>query len=148
LLPFALFFLVAGIVLLVAGRKVERDATRAARWPTVTGTLVRCEVIEKPAIRSEDLSHWDLAVEYSYVVHGVTYRGTRYGFGYGGGLDEGKYRADAEALQRQPQLRVHHDPAHPAESVLDTTVQTSLLSLAHTGRVMAVVSAVIAVARC
>jgi hypothetical protein len=94
--PFVFIFVVAGIVMFVAGRRLERKARRAARWPVVDGTLERCEVIERPAIRGDAPSAWDLAVEYAYVVHGAHYRGTRYAFGYDGGIDEERYRAAAE----------------------------------------------------
>lgn len=147
LLPFVVIFLIAGIVMFIAGRKLEGEATRAARWPTVAGTLVRCEVVEKRSMRSDEPSSWDLAVEYSYVVRGVTYHGTRYAFGYGGGIDDQKYRAVAEALAQAPRLSVHYDPKHPGESVLDTTVPTGLTSLGLTGLVMAVVSALFGLVR-
>jgi hypothetical protein len=145
--PFVFIFLIAGIVMHVAGRRLEQQARRAAHWPTVDGALVRCEVVERPAIRGDSPSSWDLVVEYSYAVHGVTYRGTRYGFGFDGGVDEDRYRAAAQKLAALPVVRVHDDPRHPREAVLDTTVPTALTSLGRTGLVLAGVSTFFAIVR-
>jgi len=140
---FVVVFLVLGIVLLVAGRNLQAQAQRAARWPTVAGTLQRCEVVEQPSIRNESPSSWDLQVEYSYAVHGVTYRSTRYAFGFGGGLDDEKYRVAAERLAALPHVFVHYDPARPAEAVLDTEAPTTIAFLGQFGLAMAVVSALL-----
>ena len=98
-------------------------------------------MVELPAIRSEDLSSWQLQIRYSYVVRGATYRSTRYAFGYGNGSEDAKHRRVADALRRSPQLRVHYDPARPSEAVIDTTPQTSLMTLGHVSLAMAAVSA-------
>jgi hypothetical protein len=144
---FVVVFLVSGIVLLVAGRNLQAQARRAARWPTVAGTLQRCEVVEKPSIRNESPSSWDLQVEYSCVVHGITYRSTRYAFGFAGGLDDTRYRAAAEKLDALPHVFVHYDPARPAEAVLDTAVPTSIAMMGRFGLAMAAVSALFGLVR-
>jgi len=113
----------------------------------VDGTLQRCDVVERPGIGDDVSSSWHLEVEYSYVVRGVAYRGTRYAFGYGGGSDDGPYRNVAEKLNHLSNVRVHYDPAHPAESVLDTTVPTGLTNLGKFGLAMAVVSALLGTIR-
>lgn len=144
MIPFAVIFLLAGLALYYVGRKMERDANRSAHWPVTTGHLERCEVVELPSTRQDGFSSWELQIEYSYVVRGVTHRSNRYAFGYGDGRDDKQHRMIADALKRKPHLSVHYDPAHPSEAVLSTEVQTNLTVLGHVGLVMAVISALIA----
>jgi hypothetical protein len=146
LLFFVAIFLIAGIAMTVAGRKLERDAMRAQGWPTVDGTLERCEVVERRGVDDDD-SSWQLDVAYAYVVRGVSYRGTRFAFGHGGGSDDAPYRAIAEKLVHLPYVRVHYDPAHPAEAVLDTSVPGGLTYLGRVGFALAIVSAVLGTVR-
>jgi len=77
MLPFVVIFLLAGLGLVVVGRKVERQARLSASWPTVVGQLKRCEVVELPGTRIEDVGSWQLQLHYSYVVHGCPYHSTR-----------------------------------------------------------------------
>ncbi|WP_162932103.1 DUF3592 domain-containing protein [Solimonas sp. K1W22B-7] len=148
MLPFILIFLVAGLGLVFIGRKFERQARLAARWPTVAGQLEHCEVAELRSRRIEETSSWQLQIRYSYVVGGVTYRSTQYAFGYGDGRDDGKHRIVADALKRQPQLLVHYDPAHPGTAVLSTQVRTNISTAGYATLGVALVSALIWIASC
>jgi hypothetical protein len=141
--PFVIVFLLAGIGLLIAGRKVQGDASRAVSWPTVPAELEQCEVAEVPGLEIKDVSNWRLRVRYSYVVEGKTYRSTRYAFGYGDGHDEAKHRKVVEELKGKPQLLVHYDPEQHSEAVISTEVQRNLTSLGYAGLVVAVIAAVI-----
>ena len=121
-----LILLAAGMGFVAAGRKIEGEARTASGWPVVTGQLEECEVVECRAMKLEDPSTWDLRIRYSYVVRGITHHSTRYAFGYGGGIDDEKYRRVAEGLKRNPQLSVRYNPAHPSEAVISTNPQTGL----------------------
>jgi hypothetical protein len=124
-----LILLAAGIGFVVAGRRIEGEARAAANWPVVIGRLEECEVVECRAMRIEDASTWDLRVRYSYIVRGITHHSTRYAFGYGGGIDDERYRRVAEELKRSPQLSVHYNPIHPSEAVICTSPQTGLTKM-------------------
>ncbi|MEA3178703.1 MAG: hypothetical protein QOI59_2226 [Gammaproteobacteria bacterium] len=143
MLPFVVIFLLAGLGLLIVGRKAEREAKLAASWPVVAGTLEFCEVVELPRIQVEDVSSWQLQLRYSYVVRGATYHSTRYAFGYGDGRDDKKHRLIADALRRSPQLSVHYNAARPSEAVISTEAQTNLTMLGYAGLAMAAVAALI-----
>ncbi|MDB5799248.1 MAG: hypothetical protein JWL63_187 [Rhodocyclales bacterium] len=144
MIPFVVIFVLAGIGLVYAGRKMERDAIRAGSWPATDGHLERCEVVEVLGTQVDDTSSWQLKIEYSYVVRGVTYRSDRYAFGYGDGRDDTKHRMIVDALKRSPDLSVRYDPAHPSEAVISTEVQTNLTTLGYSTLVLAVISALIA----
>jgi hypothetical protein len=143
MLLFVVIFLLAGVGLLAAGRKAERDAIRSAKWPVVIGLLESCEVVELPSAQIGGSDTWQLQLRYSYEVRGITHHSTRYAFGYGDGRDDAPHRAVAERLKRTPQLSVHYDPAHPSEAVLSTEVQTNLTKLGYAGLVMAGISTLI-----
>lgn len=142
-----ILFLIIGLALVFGGRSLQRDAKRAASWPVTPGKIERCEVIEKPGVGRDDFSTWDLQLEYSYVVRGVTYHSTRYAFGYGGGNDDKKYRAVADSLNRSPEISVHYDPRHPREAVISTEIPTQIATLGNFLLVMAAISALIAMAK-
>lgn len=144
MIPFVVMFLLAGIGLTYVGRKMAQHSIRATRWPVTEGQLERCEVVEVPGIGVGDLSSWRLQLKYSYVVRGATYHSDRYAFGYGDGRDDKKHRSIAEALNRASKLSVHYDPAHPAQAVISTEVQTNLSMLGYSTLVVAAISALIA----
>lgn len=144
MIPFVVIFLVVGVALVVIGYKMEDDAGRAAGWPVTEGKLERCEVVELPSVRRDEVSSWQLQLEYSYVVRGVTYRSDRYAFGYGDGRDDEKHRIVADALKRSPKLSVHYDPAHPSEAVISTEAQTNITTMGYFSLGMAVISGLIA----
>ena len=124
-----LILLAAGMGFIVAGRRIEGEARAAAGWPVVIGHLEECGVVECRPTRLEDPSTWDLRIRYSYVVRGITHHSTRYAFGYGGGIDDEKYRRVAEGLKRNPQLSVHYNPLHPSEAVISTDPQTGVTKI-------------------
>jgi hypothetical protein len=144
MIPFVVIFLLVGSLLVIGGRKMERQASKTASWKVTDGNLERCEVVQVPGMQVEDPSCWRLQLEYSYVVHGITYRSTRYAFGHGASIDDEKYRRIAAGLKRSPKLSVRYDPMHPAEAVLNTEVPTSVTTLGYFMLVLAGVSALIA----
>lgn len=143
MLPFVLIFLVAGVGLVIVGRRLELRARQSAGWPTVSGVLEYCDVVEVPGIQVEDVSTWQLRIRYSYVVRGTTYHSTQYAFGYGDGRDDKKHRAVADALRAQSDLLVHYDPRRPRDAVINTQPQTNITLLGYSTLVVAAVSALI-----
>ena len=144
MIPFVVIFLLVGTLLVVGGRKLERQASKTASWKVTDGNLERCEVVEVPDSQVGTPSSWRLQLEYSYVVRGVTYRSTRYAFGFGVSIDDEKYQRIAEGLKRNPKLSVRYDPVHPAEAVLNTEIPTSVTTIGYFMLVLAGVSALIA----
>lgn len=142
--PFVFIFLLAGLGLWYAGRKLEADARRANRWPVTDGVLESCEVVSKSSTPREEPSTWHLELRYSYEVDGVTYHSDRYAFGYGGGYDDAKHRRIAAALKASPKLLVRYDPAQPQEAVLNTEVPFQIAKLGQGLLVLAFISLLIA----
>ncbi len=129
--PFFWIFLLAGVGLLIAGRKLGAAGRRAESWPTTTGKLESCEVVERRASAIEDPSSWELQVSYTYKVHGVAYRSTRYAFADGDTRDAMKKRMIAAQLKLAPALVVRYDPARPSEAVLNTEIPASITRLGY-----------------
>jgi hypothetical protein len=126
MLIFALICLVAGLALGYAGLRLRRAIEAAARWPVTDGTLERCEVVERPDLEINQPGTWGLGLEYSYRVHGRSYRSTRYGFVEPSTYDESVPRALVAALRAQEPLRVRYDSKDPTSAVL--SVQPSDLA--------------------
>jgi hypothetical protein len=143
MLLFVLIFLFAGLGLVLVGRNFEQKARRSASWPTASGHLERCEVVELPGSGTEDASSWQLQIRYSYAVRGRRYESTQYAFGYGDGRDDKKHRLIATALRSQAKLTVHYNPSNPSEAVLSTQVQSNITTLEYFALAMALVSALI-----
>ena len=143
MLPFVLILLVAGIGLVIAGRRLEQQARLSMTWPTVAGVLEQCEVVEVPGLCVEDLGSWQLRILYSYVVRGSTYRSNQYAFGYGDGRDDKPHRAVAAMLRAQSELVVHYNPKRPSEAVLSTQAQTNVSTVGYSTLVVAAIAALI-----
>lgn len=142
--PFVAIFFCLGVALLLIGRKLEGDAERAAKWPTVVGQLESCEVVNVPGIAIEDPSTWELRLRYSYAVHGKTYHSTRYAFGYGDGSDDARHRRIADSLKSSPQLLVRYDPLKPSEAVISIEPQPNATNMGCTMLVVTAIAALLA----
>lgn len=97
-----------------------QDKKASVQWPWVEGTVVVSDIVRHAPDPHDDLRHvgWLLKVEYDYSVGGQTYRGNRVR-----ALPERFFtEADAhQALAAYPvgsKVKVFHDPAQPASSVL------------------------------
>jgi Protein of unknown function (DUF3592) len=146
MLPFVFIFFIAGIALVIGGRKLERRANEAAAWKVTDGQLLHCEVVDVPSTKIEDPSSSRLNVEYSYVVRGTTYRSTRYAFGQGGTYDDDKLQAIAASLKRSSTITVRYDPKNPTEAVLNTAAPAGIAGIGYLLLGLAVLSALIVLA--
>ena len=119
-----------GAATIAFGVHLVMKARAAASWPSVTGVVARATVevrsgsttrFDSPADR-ERKSSFTPVVHYRWSVDGRSYTGSRYRIGGGSSLGRFPTRAEAQAaLDRyapgQP-VTVFHDPADPAEAVL------------------------------
>jgi Protein of unknown function (DUF3592) len=121
-----LFFTAAGILTTLSFASDMRRAAAAARWPTMTGTILS-SIAEShrslvPGGRGQTVTQWSPVVEYSYRVQGRDYHGSRLAFG----ADVAGPRDFAEAIvARYPagrEVTVHFDPANPSFAVLEPRV--------------------------
>jgi hypothetical protein len=116
---------VIGFWLLGKGLISARRSTQAATWPTAPGVIESLEVKRSP---DENKTIYEVVVEYTYVVNGVTYQGSRLAFGYEGSDDRG---APAQILQRLKGVKnigVRYDPSEPAVSCLSFGLHRSIVS--------------------
>jgi hypothetical protein len=121
-----LFFTAAGLLTTLFFVSDMRRAVTAARWPTMTGTILS-SIAEShrslvPGGRGQTVIQWSPVVEYSYRVQGRDYHGSRLAFG----ADVAGPRDFAEAIvARYPagrEVTVHFNPANPSFAVLEPRV--------------------------
>ncbi len=98
------------------------QAIRSASWPTVSGTVISSEVATGSSGTGMRRGRtFTPTVRYDYAVDNQHHTGTRISFRDGIGLT----RADAEAVVARyvpgASVRVAHDPADPARSVLEVS---------------------------
>lgn len=111
-----------------------RDAAAAARWPTVSGTVVASEVRSHRELvggrgGSSTVEVFSPSVEYRYQVGGREYHGGQVAFG--AAVSAGKALAE-KTVTRYPQgaaVTVHYDPGNPSTAVLEPRVAFGWLTL-------------------
>jgi len=122
-------FAMAGAILLVAWRmRSYRKALGKASYPTVAGTIVRSELEVREDSSTDDNGVREVSydylphVEFTYTVGGRTFRGDRIHV-----LESRRshIRSDAakvlDAYPLHASVKVHHNPADPAEAFLENT---------------------------
>ena len=113
-----------------------RRATRASSWPTTEGIIKHVSIKYAGAgLPASDApgsppTEWFLpVVEFSYVVHGRTYAGSR--FFIGDPLSSMPHEAAlwiVKPYREGMKVRVHYNPASPAEAVLDPGADNSSMT--------------------
>ncbi len=130
----AFFGLVAAVTAAIAIADA-RTAARAARWPTVRGTIVS-SVVESFVTKSGTASRggatrvYQAVTEYAYVVDGREYHGSRECFGGSVAADEASAAARAARWVSGAPVDVRYDPANPTEAVLEVRVRLRWFGLA------------------
>ena len=121
--PFAIFATCFGLAVLLFYIAARRYAKRAAKWPTVRGTIV-ASAVEKYEERDSSGSlriAYRPAVEYSYAVNGRDYRGTQIRLMV---QISGSEAAAAKVVARYPAggaVDVHYDPNDPSTAALENS---------------------------
>jgi hypothetical protein len=121
-----LFCGACGVVTLLFLLSNRRDAMKAARWPTATGTVLSSKSVSRrvlaPGRGNVTMEVWSPLVEFSYRVGGRDYHGARIAFG--AAVSGGRDLAEA-TVARYPTgsaVTVHYDPANPSFAVLEPRV--------------------------
>lgn len=95
-------------------------------YARVTGTIETSEVVYMPAAYRRP-AHWEPRVTYSYVVGGVTYRGTRYSI-HPVAVDEDWQPDIISPPGSSPRaVVVHYSPDQPSDAVLHPSSLTQML---------------------
>lgn len=123
LIIFGLWMVYLNVQSLLAKKKALAQATAAQRWPSVTGKVVSSNIVEGHSTDSktgQTIHTYRPEVEYSYTVAGTELKGTRIAFGKI--LYYQPAEGEAFLAKHAPGtgIPVWHDPAAPAEAVLDT----------------------------
>ncbi len=114
--------------------------SRSQNWPTSPGQLKFAEVDTETFRKNEQwITRDTLRVEYTYIVQGQTYTGSRYRFGKTTSTNGGEVRTLAAELERAPQFEIRYAPGNPALSVMvpGLTSHQSTLILLFTGYLVA-----------
>jgi hypothetical protein len=129
---FAFAFGGVGVLLITRYRKSREEVAQSSNWPGVTGKIE----VSSAGIYSKgrEIDHSDSPtyapqIEYTYVVNGLAYRGSRIGFGDVTGTT---HRAAVHAADRFPTgsaCTVYYDPADPSKAVLEKKVNNSIGSI-------------------
>jgi len=134
--------LVAGGVALVYALRTGLGAWRSRRWPRVTGTVMRSEVVEVPKRRLSKV--YKPVVVYTYEIDGLEYTNDQMGFGFDDFLGDGLFR-DRLAAERVAAhygagnpVSVAYDPQDKSRAVLKTGINkghiaTTIFGLFFTG---------------
>ncbi|RBP44287.1 uncharacterized protein DUF3592 [Roseimicrobium gellanilyticum] len=122
LVIFGLWMIYLNVQGLLAKKKNLALATAAVNWPSVIGTVVSSNIVEGRSTDSktgQTYHSYSPKVEYSYTVAGAGLQGTRIAFGRI--LYYQPTEAEAFLTKHAPgaSISVWHDPAAPAEAVLD-----------------------------
>lgn len=120
-----LVFLLAGVLLMLAGAEPWWQAYKASSWPVVEGKVVQSRHLAPADGPQTFWGAWlhRTRVEYVYLFDKRLWRSGRVEFGVGDQMFVAGDFAD-RIVRRYPvdkPLRVRVDPAHPQESVLETT---------------------------
>ncbi len=123
---FAVFFGIAGLMVLMSMLGSRAMAKKAQDWPVTPGTVVNSSVESyslSDGERSGRRTVYQAVIEYAYKVNGREYRCATLNFA---GQWHSSSRAPADALvARYPvgtAVQVHHDPENPSSAVLETAL--------------------------
>ncbi|NLH48122.1 MAG: DUF3592 domain-containing protein [Myxococcales bacterium] len=111
------FMLAIGVITLLAGLRLYIRIDNVSRWPKAPGKISRREIVPKRIAAATDnpSRRWQLDVEYTYIVDGISYTGTRFQpYEQIYRLEEA--RREIEALPEAPP--VSYDPQKPTEAYL------------------------------
>jgi hypothetical protein len=99
------------------GKPIRDQAVASSSWSTTEGRIVRSKLEES---RKDGKVHYSADIGYEYDLDGRTLTGTRVWIGDGYSSSPGnEFRAAVDRYPAGRQVKVHYDPADPAESVLE-----------------------------
>lgn len=122
---FFLVFFAIGAVPLYLGWRARRLADAVKRWPSVSGTLLVCELVSTNDSDGPGLFH-EVRVCYRYSVQGIEYESSRVAFAYGATKQEAMHQRIYERLKSGSTVPVYYDPQQPSLAALTADKDSSL----------------------
>jgi hypothetical protein len=121
-----IILLVIGVIALVFFGRNVMLGRKSQNWPNAPGTILQTgmETYQSTDEDGSTSTTYDATIMYSYEVGDQSYQGNRRTFT---NVRTGSRRRVEQILARYPQggaVSVYYDPANPAESVLETGVNT------------------------
>lgn len=121
-LELALIFL--GVMLIRKHTKSKQKAAEAQKWPTVSGRVVRSEILKSESSDEDGTSYsYTPNIEYEYQVSGQNYSSKQVAFG--GFSGTGSQKPAEKMVYKYPlndSVSVYYNPANPHEAVLEQAV--------------------------
>lgn len=112
------YLFVLGMVLFAFGVYRANHFIHCAKWPTVVGEVVSCELVR--GLMREGAAQASLAMTYAYQVNGVAYEGHRISY-VGNKADYQAIRVMLNRYRQGTAVTIFHHPGNPALAVLDPT---------------------------
>jgi hypothetical protein len=127
-------FAAVGIGLIIFGLRERKKAQVTETWPTASGTILSARLdqqtrTERREGRSYTSTSYTPIVEYTYVIGGQTYQGSRVFPGASMSYDHGTAQGIVNRYQPGAAVTVHYDPGDPAQAVLETKAKGGNLFL-------------------
>ncbi len=149
-----LLFAAAGCAAVYYGGRGIIMGTASSKWPSVKGTIKKCEPIRFSSNKKNSSSSvYHARVVYEFTVDGKTFTGDRYSYGE---PTQGSYSSADNAKRQFPQgndIKVYYAPDDPRESVLEAGIIWSkslgwlVVGLILVGLTSLVACAIVAVAK-
>lgn len=122
----ALLFCAVGLLFLVLGIRQFMRVRKQRSWPSVMGTVTATDIRQvrdrhsgrRGSMSFGDSYHYVPQVEYEYSVAGSTYSGDNMGLMPDKGYTRGGAERQLARYKPGTSIKVHYDPANPADSVL------------------------------
>lgn len=123
-----------------------RKARASSNWPTVPGTLLHAEVLQRRDSDEPAYEHFKLDLRYAYEFHGERYESTQFQFYQPDWSRPRMYWSDLEvALRANPELTVYANPDDPTEAVLFPGANTMRPGILAALGVLAVVAPIVGI---
>jgi hypothetical protein len=127
-------FAAVGIGLIIFGLRERTKAKATETWPTANGTILSARLdqqtrTERDQGRTYTRTSYTPIIEYTYVVGGQTYQGSRIFPGASMSYDHGSAQNIVNRYQPGAAVAVHYDLGDPTQAVLETKAKGGNLFL-------------------
>jgi hypothetical protein len=114
------FFLIGGIWSVASMRERAFEAYSSIGWPTAPATITQAQVVPRETVdrKGRRQTNYFPIVEYTYVVDGQSYRGTRFRFWPGGTSNPDQWQRMVAEFQTSRPPTVRYKPSDPSVSVV------------------------------
>lgn len=136
---YSMFMIILGVCFSIYGSTIFIEAWQSASWPTVTGTVVKSEVVET---QNRNVHVFMPVIEYSYSIDDTQYSGNR----ISDWETTSKNRKDIEKIlapyAKDNEVNIYYSPSNPRNSLLSPGVHLSSTYWLITGILLAIAGAV------